>query len=133
MLGRSYKRFRRRDLGIFLIPLSGAGLFSHVLIPFTLPMLFFTFLKIGSVLYGSGYVLLAFLRADFVMRFGWLSDQQLIDAIAIGQITPGTVFTTATFIGFILGMGQWFIRWCKCGISRLNGCCDLAIRPVFNN
>jgi chromate transporter len=60
-------------------------------------------LKIGSVLYGSGYVLLAFLRADFVTRLGWISDQQLIDAIAIGQVTPGPLFTAATFIGFLLG------------------------------
>ncbi len=71
--------------------------------PFSLPSLFFTFLKIGAVLYGSGYVLLAFLRADFVVRFGWLTDRQLLDAIAIGQVTPGPLFTTATFIGFILG------------------------------
>jgi chromate transporter len=65
--------------------------------------LFLTFLKIGSVLYGSGYVLLAFLRADFVLRLGWLTDQQLLDAVAIGQVTPGPLFTAATFIGYLLG------------------------------
>ena len=64
--------------------------------------LFLTMLKIGSVLYGSGYVLFAFLRGDFVARLGWLTDQQLLDAVAVGQLTPGPVFTSATFVGYLV-------------------------------
>jgi len=64
--------------------------------------IFLVFAKIGSVLFGSGYVLLAFLRADLVVRYHWLTEKQLLDAVAVGQFTPGPVFTTATFVGYLL-------------------------------
>jgi len=81
--------------------LSGAGA-ATAAPSATLLALTLYFLKIGSVLYGSGYVLVSFLRGDLVLERGWISEQQLIDAVAVGQATPGPVFTTATFIGYLL-------------------------------
>jgi chromate transporter len=82
---------------------AGSGAAGFAAVPFTLTLLFLKFLKIGSVLYGSGYVLLPFLRSEFVEGAGWLSESQVLDAVAVGQFTPGPFFTTATFIGHILG------------------------------
>ena len=101
MLVQNYRQLRSAPLA--LLPLSGLGLPALLTQPFGLATLFWTFFKIGSVLYGSGYVLLAFMHTDFVLRLGWLTDQQLLDAIAVGQVTPGPLFTSATFIGYILG------------------------------
>jgi len=107
MIGTNVRRSRNPIAGLFpVLPFTGWNMVASsaaMMTAFSLPLLFLTFLKIGAVLYGGGYVLLAFLRADFVVRFGWLTDPQLMDAVAVGQVTPGPLFTTATFIGFILG------------------------------
>jgi len=95
------------ELIVLLIAGGGGALASRVhQTPTTLSVelvsIFLFFLKVGSVLFGSGYVLLAFLRADLVERWHWLSAGQLLDAVTVGQVTPGPVFTTATFVGYVL-------------------------------
>ena len=85
------------------VPIGMLAAASDVAVPYSHLRLFLTMLKIGSVLYGSGYVLLAFLRNDIVERYGWLTEEQLLDAVAVGQFTPGPVSSAATFVGYIAG------------------------------
>jgi chromate transporter len=97
----------RREARSLLAPLWMLGVAPAVqgataATPVALWPLFLVFAKAGALLFGSGYVLLAFLRTDLVERLGWLTNAQLLDAIAVGQATPGPVFTTATFIGYNL-------------------------------
>jgi len=95
---------RLRASAASLLAMPGSALSLAVApIPYSPWVLFLTFLKIGAVLFGSGYVLLAFLKAEFVDNLGWLTDRQLIDAVAVGQFTPGPLFTTATFVGYVVG------------------------------
>ncbi|HZY05000.1 MAG TPA: chromate efflux transporter [Anaeromyxobacteraceae bacterium] len=82
-----------------IIPALGVSAAASAITP---SGIFWVFCKIGSILFGSGYVLLAFLRADLVERLHWMTEAQLLDAIAVGQVTPGPVFTSATFIGYLL-------------------------------
>lgn len=92
------KKWRRP---VFLLPLGGGVAVAGSGIG--LGAVFLYFLKIGAVVFGSGFVLLAILRADLVAHLHWLTDAQLLDAIAVSQATPGPFFTVATFIGFLLG------------------------------
>ncbi len=103
---------RKHTWGLCLLVMLVTAVFAIMLLdpfasagatrPFSLTALLLFFLKVGSVLYGSGYVLLAFIESSLVNEWSWITREQLLDAVAIGQVTPGPLFTTATFIGFIL-------------------------------
>jgi chromate transporter len=105
----------------FALALDGKGTRALMPMPLAAPALigplplFLVFAKIGSVLFGSGYVLLAFLRAELVERRHWMTEAQLLDAIAAGQVTPGPVFTTSTFVGYVIGRGPGALA-ATCGI-----------------
>ncbi len=102
MLLRNYKSLSGTRMFSFIAPFIGINLAALQAKEIALSTLFLVFFKIGAVLYGSGYVLLAFLEADFVQTLGWITTQQLIDVVALGQVTPGPLLTTATSIGYLV-------------------------------
>ncbi|HMO95375.1 MAG TPA: chromate efflux transporter [Tepidiformaceae bacterium] len=102
--GRRRGGITKRKAFLPFIPAGGpwSGMLAAAPATYSLLELFLTFLKIGAVLYGSGYVLLSFMETEFVTNRQWLTEQQLVDAIAAGQFTPGPVFSTAAFAGYII-------------------------------
>ncbi len=98
-----FLRSSSAQAGMGAAVLSAASLTAAT--PVTLWALGLFFLKVGAVLYGSGYVLVAFLEGGLVQQYGWLTQQQLLDAIAVGQFTPGPLLSTATFIGYVIAGG----------------------------
>lgn len=122
----------KKDMTLVLTPSVLGGVTAggaSVAAQATLVTLLLTFLKIGTVIFGSGYVLLAFLRTDLVDRLHWLTESQLLDAVAVGQVTPGPVLTTATFIGYVIA-GGWGAVLATVGIF-LPGFVLVAItRPI---
>jgi chromate transporter len=104
MLLAGVRTGRAGAAGLFVLPSTlAAGSIGPTAAAQAAPALFAYFVKAGALIFGSGYVLFAVLRADLVEHLRWLTEAQLLDAIAVGQVTPGPVFTSATFIGYLLG------------------------------
>ncbi len=110
-MGLTRMRGRAGGVALTLLPAdpSGAPMPARVLLVAALgpavatpPAIFLEFLRIGAVLFGSGYLLVALLQAELVERLGWITERQLVDAVAVGQATPGPLFSTATFVGYLL-------------------------------
>jgi chromate transporter len=107
MLIYTGKRFLKGAVSaVVAMPLLKVPMAAANIVLFSQATLFLSFLKIGAVLYGSGYVLVAFVRSEFVTRLGWITNQQLLDAIAVGQATPGPVFSSSAFVGYLVGSWQ---------------------------
>lgn len=102
ILGTLWLRLESLKLWSFAIAPLGSGMTDDVALNVPLPQLGWVFLKVGAILYGSGYVLIAFLEGDLVGRLGWLTHAQLLDAVAVGQFTPGPLLSTATFVGYVV-------------------------------
>lgn len=123
-----YTRHRMREGAASLVPLFLLQMGSASAAQLTAMKVFWTFLKVGAVLYGSGYVLFAYLDAELVSA-GWLTRQQLIDAVAVGQFTPGPVLSTATFIGYQLN-GFWGAVAATAGIFLPSFLLVLLLNPL---
>jgi chromate transporter len=104
-MGALYALLRTLPAGASMLLVAGLPALQTVgtLQPPSLLSIFWEFLRIGSILFGSGYVLVTYLQTEIVDRLGWITSQQLLDAVAIGQFTPGPVLTTATVVGYIIG------------------------------
>lgn len=131
MLGATYFYLKHQsaDNAKMLLPFLAIPASKAVIIQLSTIKIFWTFLKVGAVLYGSGYVLFAYLDAELVAK-GWLSQQQLIDAVAVGQFTPGPVLSTATFIGYQLN-GFWGALAATTGIFLPSFLLVLALNPLI--
>lgn len=124
-----YAKYKTTDQSKSIIPIILLQVSSGTIAKLTTVKVFFTFLKVGAVLYGSGYVLFAYLDAELVER-GWMTRQALLDAIAVGQFTPGPVLSTATFIGYQL-TGFWGAVAASVGIFLPSFVFVLLLNPLI--